>query len=48
MALCYVLKQDRVTSVLTGASRKEQIVNNIKIVEHLEFSAEELEAIEKL
>ena len=48
MALCYVLRRDRVTSVLIGASRKEQIADNAKIVEHLEFSEDELKAIETL
>lgn len=46
MALCWNLRRDRVTTVLMGASRKEQITNNIKIVNHLEFSEEELMAIE--
>ena len=48
MALCYVLRGDRVTSVLIGASRKEQIIDNVKIVDHLDFSEEELSAIEAL
>lgn len=46
MALSWVLRQDKVTTVLIGASRKEQIINNVKIVDHLDFSAEELAAIE--
>lgn len=48
MALCYVLCEDKVTTVLIGASRKEQIANNVKIVDHLEFHEDELRAIEQL
>lgn len=48
MALCYVLREDRVTTVLIGASRKEQITNNVKIVNHLDFHEDELRAIEQL
>lgn len=46
MALCWVLRKDRVTTVLIGASRKEQITNNVKIVDHLDFTDEELQRIE--
>lgn len=48
MALCWNLRRDSVTTVLMGASRKEQITNNVKIVNHLEFSEEELMAIEDI
>lgn len=48
MALCWNLRKDRVTTVLMGASRKEQISNNVKIINHLEFSEEELLAIEDI
>ena len=46
MALCWVLRENRVTTVLIGASRKEQISNNVKIVDHLDFTGEELARIE--
>ncbi len=46
MALAWVLRQDKVTTVLIGASKVEQIVDNVKIVENLTFSQEELDAIE--
>ena len=46
MALAWVLRQDKVTTVLIGASKVEQIVDNVKIVENLAFSQEELDAIE--
>ncbi len=46
MALCWNLRKDKVTTVLIGASRKEQITNNVQIVNHLEFTDEELAEIE--
>lgn len=46
MALCWVLRKDRVTTVLIGASRKEQITDNVKIVDYLDFTDEELQRIE--
>ena len=48
MALAWVLKDGVVTSVLIGASKPEQILDNIKAVKNTSFSAEELEAIDKL
>lgn len=48
MALCWNLRKDKVTTVLMGASRKEQITNNVKIVNHLDFTEEELRAIEEI
>lgn len=48
MALAWVLKDGVVTSVLIGASKPEQILDNIKAIQNTSFSAEELEAIDKL
>lgn len=48
MALSWVLRKDKVTTVLIGASCKEQIQNNVKIVDRLDFAEEELERIEKI
>ncbi len=48
MALSWVLRDGKVTSVLIGASRPEQILDNIKIVGKTDFSAEELAQIEKI
>lgn len=48
MALSWVLRKNRVTSVLTGASRVSQIEDNIKIINKLEFTDEELVAIEEV
>lgn len=46
MALSWILRDGEVTSVLIGASRPEQIIENVKIVGHTAFTAEELNAIE--
>ena len=48
MALSWNLRNDKVTTVLIGASRKEQVLDNIKIVNHLDFTKEELDAIEEI
>ncbi|WP_018247642.1 L-glyceraldehyde 3-phosphate reductase [Orenia marismortui] len=48
MALAWVLRRGRVTSVLVGASRASQIEENVKIVENLDFSDEELAKIEAI
>lgn len=48
MALSWVLKDGVVTSALIGASKPEQILDNIKAIQNTSFSAQELEAIDKL
>ena len=48
MALSWVLRDGEVTSVLAGASRPEQILDNVKIVGHTGFTAEELSQIENI
>lgn len=48
MALAWVLHNDVVTSVLIGASSVKQIIENVKILENLEFSKEELDSIDKV
>lgn len=48
MALSWVLRDGVATSVLIGASRPEQILENVKIIGNTAFSAEELDAIEKI
>lgn len=48
MALSWVLRKDTVTTVLIGASKVKQIVDNVKIIENLNFSDEELNEIEKI
>lgn len=48
MALSWVLRDGEVTSVLIGASKPEQIAENLKIVGRTDFSREELEQIERI
>ena len=48
MALAWILKDSEITSVLIGASRPSQILDNIKALENTSFSKEELEAIDSL
>lgn len=48
MALSWVLKDGAVTSVLIGASKPEQILDNVKIVGHTTFSPEELSRIDEI
>lgn len=48
MALSWVLKDGVVTSVLIGASKPSQILDNIKAVENTSFSDEELKMIDKI
>ncbi|MDU3154885.1 L-glyceraldehyde 3-phosphate reductase [Hafnia alvei] len=48
MALGWVLRGDRVTSVLIGASRISQIEDAVGMLENRHFSAEELSAIEMI
>lgn len=48
MALSWILKDDEVCSVLIGASRPEQITENIGIVSKTEFSEEELKKIDEI
>ena len=47
MALAWVLRDGAVTSVLIGASRPEQILDNIKALDSRSFSPEELEEIDR-
>ncbi|GAB3164285.1 L-glyceraldehyde 3-phosphate reductase [Telluribacter humicola] len=46
MALSWVLKDPRITSVLIGASRTEQLQDSLQCLENLHFEPEELELIE--
>lgn len=48
MALSWVLKDDKITSVLIGASKPQQILDNLKLIGHTAFSKEELSKIEKI
>lgn len=46
MAIAWLLKDSRITSVLVGASSAAQLLNSIESVKHIDFSNEELNAIE--
>ena len=46
MALAWALRDKRVTSTLIGASRPEQVVDSVRALDRLEFSAEELKEID--
>jgi len=48
LALSWILRDGKVTSVLIGASRPEQILENIKALDNISFSAEELQEIEQI
>ena len=48
MALNWVLKDGIVTSVLVGASKPEQILDNIKALENTHFTEEELRIIDHI
>lgn len=48
MALSWVLKDGIVTSVLIGASKPSQILDNIKAIENTSFTEEELQMIDDI
>ena len=48
LALAWLLAQPVVTSVLIGASRPEQILDDIKAVENTTFTPDELEEIDRI
>ncbi len=48
MALAWVLREKAVTSVLIGASSVRQLENSVQCLDHLEFSADELKAIDEI
>ena len=47
MALSWILKDGEVTSVLIGASKPSQILDNIKATDNTSFTKEELEEIDR-
>jgi len=48
MAIAWLLKDERITSVLVGASKVEQMLDNIKALDNLDFSTDELSNIEEI
>jgi L-glyceraldehyde 3-phosphate reductase len=47
MALAWTLRDPRITSALIGASRPEQIIENVAALQNLNFSADELAEIDR-
>ena len=48
MALVWILRDERVTTVLIGASKVEQVEQNVAALENSEFTCEELSQIDKI
>lgn len=48
MALSWILKNSRITSVLIGASKPEQLSDSLKCLDNIVFSGEELAKIEAI
>lgn len=48
MALSWILRDERITSVLVGASRPEQLMDSLKCLENLDFTAQELQHIDHI
>ena len=48
MALAWTLRDPRMTSTLVGASSVEQLEQNVRALDHLDFTDEELAAIDRL
>ena len=48
MALAWLLKDERVTSVLIGASKPAQLADSLKCLDNIKFSGEELAKIEDI
>jgi L-glyceraldehyde 3-phosphate reductase len=48
MAIAWLLKDNRVTSVLIGASSVQQLENNLESLKNLKFEESELQAIEQI
>ncbi len=48
MSLSWIFRNDAVTSVLVGASKAEQLIDNLKMTDNIEFSDEELKIIDEI
>ena len=48
MALAWVMRQSCIASVLVGASKAEQVAENVRFIEKLVFTTEELAAINEI
>lgn len=48
MALAWDLKDDNITSVIIGASKPSQVLDNVKALKNTKFSSEELKRIDDI
>jgi L-glyceraldehyde 3-phosphate reductase len=48
MAIAWLLKDERITSVLVGASKPEQLADSLKSLDNLQFSKDELSRIKSI
>jgi L-glyceraldehyde 3-phosphate reductase len=48
MALAWILKDKRITSVLIGVSKPEQVLDSIRAIDNYQFSSEELNKINEI
>ena len=48
MSLAWVLKDPRITSVIIGASKPQQVIDSIGCLKNYSFAAEELKQIEDI
>ena len=48
MAVAWLLKDERISTVLIGVSKKEQLLDNIKCLDNTSFTAAELQKIEDI
>jgi L-glyceraldehyde 3-phosphate reductase len=48
MAIAWLLKDERITTVLVGVSKPEQLADNVNAVKNLNFTESELKEIEEI
>jgi L-glyceraldehyde 3-phosphate reductase len=48
MALAWILRDERITSVIIGASKPEQVTDNVACLNNLLFTNEELQKIDNI
>jgi L-glyceraldehyde 3-phosphate reductase len=48
MALAWVLKDERITSVIIGASKPEQVLDSVQCLQNISFTKEELNTIDSI
>lgn len=46
MALAWILKDDRITSVILGASKVQQVKDGVEAIKNIDFAKDELDKIE--